>query len=384
MKRFWLALLVLVVLAGCGSVQESGIDPIRPTPDPADAVARITYRNGIVEYISQNELDDFSTQLATLAGAADPPPQVALEILVERKLMLYLARTTDTAATPEEIQQFVDLLTGPQGYCAGRVPETGTDTRTYLDECARASGFQDGTAFRNFLSEELTIDKVTRQQAPPDLIRTAHILTEDYETAARTYDRVQETPGQFAEIAREVSIDPGSAPNGGELPPFNEQGLTTEGQQFDSTYVSNTLQLRDEFEQTGDAISEPFQTDFGWHIVRILGLEASQESATQFRDAVLNRALSAQPSDLTGNADTGDVPLLAAVEVLREFPTPEPVQTPEALPELPAEPEVSPAPEETPVPLEDGAEAPGETPEPLDGTPANESEPAEPNASPSP
>jgi len=61
----------------------------------------------------------------------------------------------------------------------------------------------------------------------------------------------------FASIAREVSQDPNSAPNGGELPWF------TQGQ------------MPPVMEATADAldkgqISEPFRTQFGWHLMELL------------------------------------------------------------------------------------------------------------------
>ena len=61
----------------------------------------------------------------------------------------------------------------------------------------------------------------------------------------------------FASIAREVSQDPNSAPNGGELPWF------TQGQ------------MPPVMEATADGldkgqISEPFRTQFGWHLLELL------------------------------------------------------------------------------------------------------------------
>lgn len=372
-KRFWLALLALVVLAGCGGVQQGGINAFSPTPNPADAVATITYRNGTVEYISENELNATAQRLASLSNQpTPPPPEFTMNWLLSRKLMLHLARTTDTIASPQEIDQIVSSVTDQQGFCNQIVARTGGDTRTFLDQCVQALGFDDGTAFRNFLAEELTIERVAEQQAPQDLIRTAHILTETYEEAAQIYDRLQQFPDQFTQLARERSIDPGSRANGGELPAFNQEGFTDapqgqQPQQFNATFVDTAWQLRDQFEQTGDAISQPFETDFGWHIVRILGLESSQQSAGQFRSALLERALNAQPGDLTGDADTGDVPLIAAIEIRDGFLTPEPVATPDVLPELP-----SPSPEAVPEPLEEGAEPPAQpegTPDPAEAPP---------------
>jgi hypothetical protein len=219
----------------------------------------------------------------------------------------------------------------------------------------------------------LTISDVSAAEAPKDLIRTAHILTPDYEQAALAYDRVQGSPSRFADVAREVSIDPGSRDNGGELPPFNEEGFTDapqgqQPQQFNTAFVSNTWALSDEFEQTGEAISEPFFAETeaysGYHIVKLLALESSQNSADNFRQAVLERALSAEASELS-EADTGDVPLVGIVEVLADFAAQEP------LPSLPP----LPVPEETATPSTDPV-LPAATPEGDQAAPPNAAEPS--------
>ena len=370
-RKLWPALLALVVLSGCTSTQRS-VNALSPTADPATAVARITYRNGTVETIGQDEFELFRTRTEQFAQQ-ELPPNIGLDLLVSRKLMLYLARTTDTIASPQDIESVITNVTqGP--FCNEAVPRGTQDNRTYLDQCAQAYGFQNGADFRNFVAEELTISDVSAAEAPKDLIRTAHILTPDYEQAAVAYDRVQGSPSRFADVAREVSIDPGSRDDGGELPPFNEEGFTDappgqQPQQFNTAFVSNTWALRDEFEQTGEAITEPFFAETeaysGYHIVKLLGLEASQNSANNFRQAVLERALSAEPSEL-GEADTGDVPLVGVVEVLADFAAQEP---PPSLPPLPM-------PEETATPSDDDPVLPAATPEGDQAAPSDAAEPS--------
>ncbi len=369
-RKLWPALLALVVLSGCTSTQRS-VNALSPTADPATAVARITYRNGTVETIGQDEFELFRTRTEQFAGQ-ELPPDIGLDLLVSRKLMLYLARTTDTIASPQDIESVITNVTQGQ-FCNQVVPRGTQDNRTYLDQCAQAYGFQNGADFRNFVAEELTISDVSAAEAPKDMIRTAHILTPDYEQAATAYDRVHGSPSRFADIAREVSIDPGSRQNGGELPPFNEQGFTDapqgqQPQQFNTAFVSNTWALRPEFEQTGEAITEPFFAETeaysGYHIVKLLALEASQDSANNFRQAVLERALSTQPSEL-GEADTGDVPLVGVVEVLADFAVQEP---PPSLPPLPV-------PEETATPSDDPV-LPAATPEGEGVAPPDVAEPS--------
>lgn len=63
----------------------------------------------------------------------------------------------------------------------------------------------------------------------------------------------------FASLAKQYSQDPGSAKNGGELPWFGTGRMIPDFEQV-------------AFAMTQDGqISEPFQTSFGWHIVKRLG-----------------------------------------------------------------------------------------------------------------
>lgn len=96
-------------------------------------------------------------------------------------------------------------------------------------------------------------------------IQVAHILKltqgGDAEVEARAkaqidslYNIVKENPGKFAELATAYSEDPGSARQGGMLPWFGSGEMVAE---FDSVAFS----LPD------NAVSEPFRSAFGWHII---------------------------------------------------------------------------------------------------------------------
>jgi len=84
---------------------------------------------------------------------------------------------------------------------------------------------------------------------------SAHILVPTREEAEAVRVRLEEG-ADFGELAREVSKDPGSAPRGGDL------GCVAVGS------------LVPEFEKAARSlrpgqISEPVQTQFGWHLIRL-------------------------------------------------------------------------------------------------------------------
>ncbi len=370
-RRLLLALTALL-LAGCTA---NAVPALSPTAGPDESVARITFRGGSQAYISQAELERLST---TLYGSPEQPApaDLVLDELITRQLLLRRARAVDIAPDVQRLEQTIENVRSNPQVCGARVgplPASATmaDQRAYWDACAQAFGFENGFAFQNFIAEELTIDAVARAEAPKDMIRAAHILVENAEQANQIYARLcggegpETSPTErrcrganFAALARQYSIEPGAQQSGGELPPFNEQGLTDQGQPFDQTFVSNTWQLRPIFEAGQEAISRPFQTEFGWHIVRILELVASQQSAFEYRNRVLELARSSSVEDLQ-QPYSAERPLIGVVEILRPLPeqpvdaTPEPVipiPTPTAVPtdELPVE--ATPGPEETPTP----------------------------------
>jgi hypothetical protein len=99
-------------------------------------------------------------------------------------------------------------------------------------------------------------------------VRAAHILVGTEELANRIYEELQTDPFRFAEIAREQSIDEGTAPNGGELGWF-PRGIMTEP--FEEIA----------FALPAGEISEPFETEFGWHIVLLLDRDEARALTDQ-------------------------------------------------------------------------------------------------------
>ncbi len=88
-------------------------------------------------------------------------------------------------------------------------------------------------------------------------IRASHILVKSEDEAKKIFDQVKKG-GDFAKIAREKSIDTGSAKNGGDLGFFARGQMVPE---FDKAAFS----LKE------GEVSGPVQTQFGYHIIKITG-----------------------------------------------------------------------------------------------------------------
>lgn len=109
-------------------------------------------------------------------------------------------------------------------------------------------------------------------------VHARHILVGTEELANKLYEDLQADPDAFTQLAEENSIDTGTAPNGGDLGWFT-RGVMVEP--FEEVA----------FELAPDAISEPVQTQFGWHIIQVLEHED-------------DRALTDEQIDQTVSAET--------------------------------------------------------------------------------
>jgi len=112
--------------------------------------------------------------------------------------------------------------------------------------------------------------------------KAAHILLSAGEDPEAARDRIEavrariEAGEEFAELAAEVSDDPGSARSGGDLG-WVERGMMVPA--FEEALFA--------MEQEG-SVSEPVRTEFGWHLIRLEEIEQSGgASFEQARDELV-------------------------------------------------------------------------------------------------
>ncbi len=101
--------------------------------------------------------------------------------------------------------------------------------------------------------------------------RARHILVETEEEAKEVIERL-EAGEEFADLATELSTDPGSAANGGDLG-FVPSGRFVEP--IDEAVFSLPL----------GEISEPIETQFGWHVVEVLEREERELSPADYQQS---------------------------------------------------------------------------------------------------
>lgn len=129
----------------------------------------------------------------------------------------------------------------------------------------------DETTFKEFLELELLREKaaladveVTEEELKtyydewqPE-INASHILVEDEATAKEVKQKLADG-GDFAELAKEYSTDPGSAENGGSLGWIDNAGRASFVPEF--TEALGTLKAGE--------VSEPVKSDYGYHIITV-------------------------------------------------------------------------------------------------------------------
>lgn len=143
---------------------------------------------------------------------------------------------------------------------------------------------------RTAVEENLEITDEELQEAydaaKPE-ITAQHILVEDEETAADIIAQLEDG-ADFAELVTEYSTDPGS--------------LETEG-----TYSFNTGEMVPEFEEAafaleeGETVSEPVQTDHGFHVIRRLELDYAplEEQEDELRNTIIETTIAEDQAFMT-------------------------------------------------------------------------------------
>jgi peptidyl-prolyl cis-trans isomerase C len=212
--------------------------------------------------------------------------------------------------------------------------------------------------FTDVIAAEVTPEAVqalyedfTADFQPEDEIRASHILVETQEEAQALVAEL-EGGADFAALATEHSIDPGAA-NGGDLG-FFSQGMMV--QPFEEAAFA--------LAEPGD-ISEPVQTQFGWHIIRLEERRQSQpptmeQLAPQLQQQVLVNAFDTAVDELMQGitVDITDPELAAAVEAQ---------QAAEDAATAPDAGAAAPAPAEGEAPAAEGEAAPAEGEAPAEG-----------------
>ncbi|GAB4441859.1 MAG: hypothetical protein Kow0031_23910 [Anaerolineae bacterium] len=141
--------------------------------------------------------------------------------------------------------------------------DLSADYTNWINQVTDITGISEAQ-YRSYIRQNLIREKL-RDALGEETPKTAqqanarHILVETEDEAKEVVARL-EAGEDFAALAEELSLDTGSAANGGELG-FAPQGRFVEA--FDEAVFSLPI----------GQISDPIETQFGWHIIEVLARE---------------------------------------------------------------------------------------------------------------
>ncbi|MBF0679125.1 MAG: peptidylprolyl isomerase [Devosia sp.] len=218
---------------------------------------------------------------------------------------------------PEERRPFLLRVLIDMKVMAGAAKDAGMDQTplfaqrlNYLEERAlRRAYFAEAIA--GAVTEEAVradYDAFVAQFTPTEEISAAHILVPT-EEEANAIKAELDAGGDFAAIAKEKSIDPGSGANGGELGFFGKGMMVP---QFEEAAFALT--------EPGQ-VSAPVQSQFGWHIIKLAEKRQSQpptfeQVAPQVQQQVLMTTFNNKVEELMSGVEINitDPALAAAME----------------------------------------------------------------------
>jgi parvulin-like peptidyl-prolyl isomerase len=160
-------------------------------------------------------------------------------------------------------------------------------------------------------------------------VHAAHILVSTKELADSISQELQQPGANFEQIAKDQSSDTSTAPNDGDLGWF-PRGIMVSA--FDEVA----------FATEPGQISQPFQTEFGWHIVKIYAKEPDRpltdDQIQQLKTKAVQDWLDARKAESDISSEVRPTPTPAN----REFEAPaDAPPTPTSTPTVIASPDVS-------------------------------------------
>lgn len=140
------------------------------------------------------------------------------------------------------------------------------------------SGFKDEDDFRqslkvNLLQEKAAVKdiKVSEEEVKEYYdnkqkeITARHILVDDEKTAKEVKEKLDKG-GDFAKLAKEYSVDSAANEQGGDL-----GTISIDDPQMDETFKKAAFKLKK------DEISDPVETQFGWHIIQVTDIKEKKD-----------------------------------------------------------------------------------------------------------
>jgi len=267
MKRtFVLMLIVLILLAGCSSATSNDENGKLDTENAVAVVNskiidistfNIFYKMYESAYKEQYGDDVLEREFENVKFG-DILKQDILDMLVEDALLREYISSTGYVVDEEEVNKNLEELNtslDEQEETRARYEEIGVDDAFLKDQ---VTGSLMMTEFSSIINGEIDADQAKLDdlyENYPVQVSASHILVADDVTAALVEEK-RKVGEDFAALAEEYSQDPGSASAGGSLGYFARGAMIPEFEE-----VAFSLPVGE--------ISEPVQSSFGYHIIKV-------------------------------------------------------------------------------------------------------------------
>src|SRR5919197_2352868 len=199
-------------------------------------LARAVGDSAIPSRTVAQRLAALEAQKREISDARIPASQFLAQVKVDdAKIKAYYDANPAEFRTPERVRAEYVMLSAEQ--LAKQEPVSDAELKQAYD--ARAGQF-----------------KVDEQR------RASHILVKSQEEADKLLAELKKNPARFAELAKKHSQDPGSAEKGGDLGWFGHGMMVKPFEEAVFKLKENEMQV--------------VQSDFGWHVVRVTGIQAAK------------------------------------------------------------------------------------------------------------
>lgn len=285
MRKSLAALAVLLAVPGCGNLLDPAAAVVYGDKIPMEEVQAL-----VDEYVSTPQYKQLAEQ-GDAAGLKRQYEQDRLTALIVREVLRPAAEERGIEVTDAEVQERIDQIVETEFENESQFEEELKEqglTHEELEEIVRDRLIQDelqaevvaearpsGEDLRAYYEENL---------AQFELSRLQHVLVEKKGLAERLAQRLKVAPEAragklFEKLARKHSVDPSAADNGGDL-----------GFQPPGSFVEPFENAAKDLE-VGE-ISDPVQTEFGWHVIRVVGRRTAtfEQARPQIEPELAGRA----------------------------------------------------------------------------------------------
>ena len=303
-----LGAFLMTGLFGCGDkVPEGTVATVNGTPISQEVLDE-NYNMVLRQYESYYGLDVTADDLKLEVRNA------MLNELIMNELLLQEAEKREIVVSDEEVTAYIDDMV------AGNYGGSQADFEAALEQVGMTPEYYQDSVKESMIITELQNDLVNHPETV-DVIKARHILVETEEEALGIIARL-DAGEDFAALAKEHSLDTGSAANGGDLGCFATNGATTSKMVDEFTAGAVALEI-------GEYSKTPVESQFGYHIILVedkqaeVNLLEEGEKYSEVLSGIYRYGLDNLAASLMENAE---VEVLIDKTVVPEYPKAEETQ----------------------------------------------------------